>query len=138
MTTIIASKKAMIADMQVTRGNTKQKTIPKILRVGNSLIGMAGNLDAILAVRQWFENGQQGEFPKDENISGVIVNKEGIWEFFGNGIPYKYPGKYLALGTGSDFALGALEAGADMATALKIAKKLDTHSGFGTTYMELE
>ena len=138
MTTIIACKNAMIADLQVTRGNTKGKTIPKIMKVDGALIGMAGNLDAILAVRQWFENGRQGEFPKDENINGIIVDKNGIWEFFGNGIPYKYPGKFIAIGSGADFALGAMEAGADMVKALKIASKLDTGTGFGTTYMELE
>ena len=138
MTTLIATKHAMIADLQATRGNTKGKTIPKIMKVDGALLGMAGNLDAILAVRQWFENGRQGDFPKDDNINGIIVNKEGIWEFFGNGIPYKYPGKYIAIGSGADFAMGAMEAGADMVTALKIAMKLDTHSGFGTTYMELE
>jgi ATP-dependent protease HslVU (ClpYQ) peptidase subunit len=98
---------------------------------------MAGNLEAILAARQWFANGQQGDFPKDENLTGVLVNKDGIFEFFGNGIPYKVPTKFLAIGSGSDFAAAAIEAGADIKKAMKIAMKYDVGTGFGTTYLEL-
>lgn len=128
----------MISDLQCTKGTTKSKTIPKICRVGDALIGMAGNLEDILAARQWFENGRQGDFPKSEALNGILLNKDGIWEFFGNGIPYKYPGKFLAVGSGGDFAMAAMDAGADIKKAMKIAMKYDAGSGFGTTYMELE
>lgn len=45
---------------------------------------------------------------------------------------------YAAIGSGGDFAHGALEAGASLKKAVKIAAKLDLFSGFEVTMMRSE
>lgn len=138
MTTIICTKKAMIADRQTTKGSMKYKSPGKIKRIGESIVGLAGNLDSIWAVWEWFDQGAQGEFPKTEDINGIVLNKEGIFEFYTNGklIPIAMP--FHAVGSGAELAIGAMEAGADIHGAMKIALKRDAWTGFGTTYLELE
>lgn len=138
MTTIIATRKAMVADLQVTKGTYKYKTVPKIISVNGELVGLAGDLDEVVACRRWYAEGKTGEWPKVENIMGILVNKKGIFEFYSNGELIPVVGNHFAIGSGAEMVLGALEAGADLKTAMKVALKHDAGTGFGMTYLELE
>lgn len=72
-------------------------------------------------------------------FSGVVlVSLLGkVYEFSPNFTAHRSKTKTYGIGSGSAFALGALAAGADPLTALKIAAKMDTGTG-GRLYVKTE
>lgn len=100
-----------------------------------------GNWDQVKAFASWYEDkAKNGEVESEEyrvmetpmipEASFSLLNEKGeIWYLCGQGQWVEISEDYHTMGTGGDFALGALEAGATEEKALKIAHKYDTMTG---------
>jgi ATP-dependent protease HslVU (ClpYQ) peptidase subunit len=71
-----------------------------------------------------------GATPDCENITALLVSPDGSTvSYYEGGVWRVEREKYNALGSGSAFALGAMDHGATAAEAVKIASKRDVSSG---------
>lgn len=155
MTTIIATKDQILSDGLVSVGNrVDTHTFKKVRKIGNFLVGGAGRLSSVLTFFSWMESALKAEqlqeaMPEliiqtdpdqeDEEFVALVVHPDGkIFLHEGNDPSRAYPldCDYYSVGSGSDFALSALDAGASPEAAMEVAKYRDTHSG-GETFIEI-
>ncbi len=100
------------------------------------LFGAACSSEDIERLRLALVNKQPP--PKLEEINGLLVDLKGhMWLYEGN-IWQRIWGKYFAIGSGSVFALGAMDAGASAVEAVRIGKKRDPYSGGKITSLKLK
>lgn len=133
MTTIIWDGKQMIADTLMSWGGTKLKGV-KAFQHQDVLIGISGDYVSGAAFVLWVKSGMALDaWPseiKKENCVALVVHKSGLVQRF-EGSPYPTPvlEAYTAIGSGTDFVLGAMAHGATALEAMEIAKKLDVGTG---------
>jgi ATP-dependent HslUV protease subunit HslV len=133
MTTIATDGKSMAGDGLCT---DHTETIvdmarPKVFRLsGGRIAGGAGNSFDVDAWMAWLEAGKAGPCPiASDRFNGVILTLDGtiLWvDYKGREVPSPAP---VAIGSGQDFALGAMAAGASPARAVEIACARDCYSG---------
>jgi hypothetical protein len=142
MTTILYDPKTrtMVADRKMSDDNGFETETLKIRRLKNGgLYAACGLTAAMELVFAWVDNDYQGPCPAMSESSAIVVSPSGrIWlaEPPGALIPIRSR-RVLAIGSGSNFALGALDAGADMVEAVKIACRRDKNSGGRPQVMRL-
>ncbi len=150
MTTIVVDRKnlVMAADRQSLMGGTyKFRSAPKITRMEGMgyewLVASAGCAEAGQFFEFWFQEYLQQKGGSSDKDSDVLYPKDGEFAAFtlrsdgnlflylnrGCGIPIYE--RYSALGSGGDYALGALYAGAGFLEAIKISSRLDAGTGKG-------
>lgn len=132
MTTIATDGKLMAGDGRSTRGDSisggdRKKVFQ--LRDG-SIIGIAGRTrDAELAARKFIENPDSPENVRGDYTVVRLYPNGQVWVYEDNtSVAIKVKPPY-AIGSGWTTALGALLAGANAAEAVKIASKVDVHTG---------
>lgn len=128
MTTIAARAGMVAADSQITSGSGRKGRVRKLVRLSDgSIFGGAGAYQAVLKLRKWAESGFEGNRPtKTADAECMIVRPDAsVWSLDGQGDPYEVMGDFHAVGSGGDYALGAMAMGADPLQALKIAADLD-------------
>ena len=80
----------------------------------------------------------------DEAVAGhaswieVELDKDGLWMWDKNLVRLEVRNKFYAIGTGAQYAMGAMEAGATPAEAVKISARYDEHTGLPIETMKLE
>jgi ATP-dependent protease HslVU (ClpYQ) peptidase subunit len=160
MTTIIMKEEnggvSIAYDSQVTRSLSKNNTrLQKVFRNGSLIIGMAGNLSVLNAVK--FETFEEvGDNPEKwavthfapklrevadrlhvcKSVCDDCVNYQTLVVAGGKvfnvdcflGVDCNIGGLY-AIGSGSEFALGALAMGASVRSALGVAAQFDIGTG---------
>jgi len=158
MTTIAYKDACMVSDSQMTNGSIKVMGIHKVFRTNGLLVGIAGPAQRINQCLNWLmrceelcqssgkevtlDRFHQLESPDlgDEEIEMLvvcqttacvhIVNQYGHCIELGENAPF-------AIGTGQNFAMGALYHGASAREAVEIAIRLDVCSGGDTTELSL-
>lgn len=138
MTTILWSKahNEVAADRQL--GSIKLDG-GKLFHVPGGILTGAGYYDEILEVVDWFQNGCKKEtIPQlPDRDSGKESDFLYVDTETGDAYFLTYPflrrvkikEQFFALGTGGQFAVGALAAGATPAEAMRIAHKYDVFTG---------
>lgn len=154
MTTIIATSNKILSDGKVTFGDRVDSLeFKKVRKIDGYLVGGAGRLTSVLSFFTWFEQNLQCQAAQeavpglmiqsspekdDEEFIAVVVHPDGkIYVHEGND-PTRarlIEAEYYAVGSGSDYALAALDAGATPEVALDVAKYRDCFSG-GLTFVE--
>jgi len=133
MTTVAWDGKTLAADSQVTIGNCRGSGTKLVSNERGYIAAGAGMLGDVLPWLHWVAGGMD----EDERPTGlgedsvlIIVPPRGapLW-FAGTHIPTKLPRHKFAIGSGSDFAMGAMAAGADAIDAVKIAADHDVYTG---------
>lgn len=145
MTTVAYFDGVLAADRLCCSSNRREGYVRKIARrrSDGSLIAAAGGLAVASSYIDWFLNGEVGKPPSlgtsDADDAELIVVRPGrkVWFYDRNG-RYQIKSKFLAMGSGADFALGALEAGASARDAVKIAIRRDTYSGGGVNAYSMD
>ncbi len=137
--TVICYKDGMLAsDSQVTRDGTITGTADKIFKNKQGmLLGLSGDWKDIVLVTQLFMTYDESmEFP-NTNYEGILVYPDGEVMILeeGVGLPLKAP--YYAVGTGADFAFGAMHAGADAIGAVEAAIMYSDDCGFPVQILRL-
>ena len=139
MTTIAASKVEIACDQQASHASgLKLKVETKIHEIFNPLIypkpfyiGYAGDLESCHSVLEWFHSPTEKP-PRTRNAECVILTKDKKIFTFANPskwIEVKEP--FYAIGSGSQYALGAMYAGKTPKESVIISSKLDTGTGMG-------
>ena len=154
MTTCVYSKshKTVAADTQYTTGGGRSTRCSKIVKLRNGWIFCgSGYGRSIDVARQWAEQGLvytpdiEEHFqhflddPEERGFECFVVKQDGsVWMIDEELAPYENHSKYVAVGSGGDYALGALEAGAEPMAAVMVAAKYDpnTSGPFDTLVLE--
>ena len=145
MTTIAAStsNRAIACDLQFTKGNHKFKGSSKILSlegsvpqnmfgVNKAFIGFSGDASAWGSIVSFFALGAEGKPPKCKNIEFLMLTDRNQMHHSMDLCNWMYiPEKHFAIGSGSDFAIGAMSAGSTPKEAVVLASKHDIHTGLG-------
>jgi ATP-dependent protease HslVU (ClpYQ) peptidase subunit len=148
MTTIVVDRKnlVMAADRQSLMGGTyKFRSTPKITRMEGMgyewLVASAGCAEAGQFFELWFyeflrDSGKETTndllYPKDGEFSAFTLRSDGsLFLYLNRGCGISIHERYAALGSGGDYALGALYSGATVQRAIQISTSLDAGTGKG-------
>jgi ATP-dependent protease HslVU (ClpYQ) peptidase subunit len=159
MTTIAYDGRFLSADMQHTFGGTSRYQQPrskiKRIRFGDRrfVTALSGTEPGALVLIEWYVFSRGGRdvagYPLDapalteDRQANVLIaelfpdGQHKVVHVSSNGAVYEATGPY-AIGSGTDFAEGAMAAGAPSFTAVEIAAKFDVFTGMGVEAVDLK
>lgn len=154
MTTIAFDGKTLASDSQLTLGDLRLDShTQKIFQpnAGESwyvngeravAFGVSGKLSAVQAVRKELASGMSGyrglttdsRFPKGESFKYLVITEAGEVYAGGQYSDEETPwlarvSPPIAVGTGSEFAVGAMATGASAEFAVEVAARFDINTG---------
>lgn len=132
MTTIAYRQGVIAADTQMIQGTSIIGHITKIVRRDDgALCGGAGDLAWVQAFHRWFLEGCEGEPPRfdDDCSKGLIIRRRKPIEVFESIGAFEFKPEFVAIGSGKEFALGAMQVGASAKRAVKAAMAFDPGTG---------
>lgn len=128
MTTIACNKTTIVADTLLSEGHLAMKGT-KIYRLKDCIVGCSGDWNDGIKFVEWFKNKRKKK-PELESFSALMVtNKQEIIYWDEDLVPNYIEETEWTIGSGRDFALGALAYGASLEEAVTIATRLDVYSG---------
>lgn len=135
MTTIAWDGTTLAADKQSTWGGTPIVTrkVFKLRAPDGSFIlyGGSGNSIQLGAFHRWV-SGQIREKPCIDDCQFMMIDHHRrVWIAHNNMDWHRIHVPRWAMGSGADYALGAMYGGASAAEAVKVASRLDTGTGMG-------
>lgn len=144
MTVIVWDGKTLAAD-KLSFGHSIN-TITKVRKINGMLVGCSGKTMYNNDIFAWAEGGfvkeSMPESQKDFDKSGaqvIVINQDKqILIYETSHIPWVSEAGFHALGSGADFALGAVLAGADAREAVRITSKLCISVGNGVNSISLD
>lgn len=138
MTTIAYRAGVIAADTLTTAGRDRVGYTRKIGGSNGLLWGASGDAAWCKGWRDWLSKGAQGDpaTPPDDNTGGLVVlPDDSIMVFHARGFEHRIGLPYWADGSGADFALGAMHAGASAEEAVRAAMAWDTTTGGDVTVL---
>lgn len=130
MTTIVYRDGVLAADTRMIAGTAIIGSIAKIVRRDDgALCGGAGHASVVQAFQRWFLDGEEGDPPVEDETKMFVISPKGNVEMFEVDGTIEWRAPYFAMGSGKEFALGAMYAGASAEEAVKAAMKFDPYSG---------
>jgi 20S proteasome alpha/beta subunit len=128
MTTVAASvaEGVMCSDSQWSDGIHKG-LMRKVFRIRGSLIGVAGDMRQIVEWVAAWKDDPRGRHK--QSIHALILSAEGLSTWDNTQLLMPTNELYQAIGSGADFALGAMDQGASCREAVRIACRRDASSG---------
>lgn len=134
--TIIALKDGyMCSDSLVTQGDLKLGSVNKIFTVDRYVIGIAGTYQHAMQFINWFREGRPDKRPdfdgEKPNFDALVYDKilDYTMHYSDGFLGDLIASTCYAIGSGTDLALGAMEAGATAHEAVKIAIKRNSNCG---------
>jgi 20S proteasome alpha/beta subunit len=144
VTVIVWDGKTLAADKRASYGGMIC-TVTKIFRVGDRLVGGAGDAAFVLAMVAWVRFGRRGEdFPaaqgsKDDWQPLLVIEPDGkILIYERTAYPIYYEQDCMVVGSGREYARAALHLGKTAAEAVQVAIDLDHNCGNGIDTLELQ
>lgn len=126
MTTAIATLEGIYVDTRCTY--TVPFRVRKFVKIRNSVFAGAGDLDELMRCFDWLKNG--GDTPViDEAIDVIEVSEEGIHIWGKKLARIKVKEAVYAIGSGAQYAMGALAAGCTPKEAMAITARFDSQTG---------
>ncbi len=148
MTTIAFDGRSMAADKQMNTGGMKHLNASSKIRRGPyrgqpALYGGSGTTVFSAAVTEWLIAGEpedkRPELPGPEDTFTVIVaTADGVFEYIDSLRPIFLGDIPWAIGSGAEYAFGAMDAGACAKRAVEIACGRDCSSGMGIDVLTLK
>jgi ATP-dependent protease HslVU (ClpYQ) peptidase subunit len=136
MTVIAWDGTTLAADRQRTIGGTPMPTT-KVFKLQHRdgdciLIGAAGDSWDCVEFVRWVRAGFDKPKPTMTSLAGIMIDEtRTIWYFGEKLVRHRITLPKWAIGSGCDYALGAMEAGKDAVRAVRIASKYDVGCGMG-------
>lgn len=134
MTTIAWDGQTLAGDKQATSHGTPS-VCTKVFKVERDgvvcLYGTSGRADECTAFRRWVLGEADRPSLSDEFSVMSIDQKGRIWMAHGQMYWYEIGRQTWAIGSGADYALGAMACGAGAEKAVLVASDLDAFTGFG-------
>ncbi len=144
MTTICYKAGILAFDGQCTNENEiVAKNIVKAIATKKLLVGASGATAHCQAFIEWVRNGRKAStMPKplpDDKFEGIVIDDKGCITVYEEGLLSVEFGThpFFAIGSGAQFAIGAMEAGASALEAVKIAAKRDIYTGGEIRWVEM-
>lgn len=133
MTTIAFRDGIMAADSRAYSGRNLYVGMKrKIHRVNGMLVGISSSTVGVPEkVRRLIEdNGIEGSFEDPLDCSAIVVTRDGRVFYFDKSDTFSGPvqSEFLAIGSGEDYAMGAMAHGASAEDAVRIAIQYDPWS----------
>lgn len=143
MTTIAYRDGVLAADTRAYSGDARplgQKSKIERLEDG-TLIGVSSSIaGGGETVRRWYADQRPSDIELPSNFTMIAISREGE-VFFAKDTPHvsgPLTAPYFAIGSGADFALGALETGVSAKGAVLLACRLDVWSDEPVEILTLE
>jgi ATP-dependent protease HslVU (ClpYQ) peptidase subunit len=138
MTTIACDGISMAGDSLTTAGNMRVADTVKVHRTKDGRIyGGCGPSTSNAAFLKWMEE-QTAPPELAEEFEALILHPDGTVYWIDHKLqPIRYLSP-MAVGSGSDIAIGAMLAGMDAANAVAVAKKRDIRTGGTVTAIHLD
>lgn len=143
MTTVACNTKSLATDLQFTYGTQKMKGKCKtvvlegdkakaLLNTSRAIIGFSGLASQFSEFIAWCLSDELKKPPKLKKIELLALTKEGkIYHGEGPTHWMHVDQPFFAIGSGSHFAMGALQHGASPLEAVKAASKHCAQTGMG-------
>lgn len=136
MTVIAWDGKTLAADRQATNSECRRE-VKKIYRLKNGEIAsFCGSEAGARELLAWYEQGADpAKYPPMQATTDwvrlVLVTGKGVVEYEQRPIPQPIIEPFFAWGSGRDYALGAMAAGASAKQAVLIASRYSVGCGMG-------
>jgi ATP-dependent protease HslVU (ClpYQ) peptidase subunit len=156
MTTIATKDGVIVGDGRMSLGATiiKDDTV-KVFNINNHLVGVCGAARAISTFVGWLQkhtdyrmvSEQVGDLvdlippvlEQSEDYTALVVTPDKQVLLYEGGVPIDMGyDVHMAIGSGGDFALSAMDSGLSAEEAVKVAMKRDVYSGGTITVVSLE
>ena len=148
MTTIAYRDGVLASDSRETAYKSRIDTdkAKKIFRVGSCIVGMAGSsaqgmqmLEALKKAVKARKKGEENVLPNImlKSCMALLVEGDGGLWFYEKGVWMRVDG-YYAIGSGSDYAIAAMDTGLSAKEAVRIAINRDCFSGGRIQTLELK
>lgn len=137
MTTIAVSKRAIAWDSRITIGEEKiDNPRDKVITHGDVIYASAGDVIDMQELIAFITDPKSNKAPKGD-WDAIFINKKGIF-WLSNATPSPIQRHApLALGSGGQFARGAMLAGANAQKAVEIAAQCDSRTGGPIYYINI-
>ncbi len=140
MTTIAASRSQIAGDQKCTDDGTAFRT-RKIRRIGQAVVGAAGNSGSISKFFKWLEaadpDADPPKFGKDDELAALVLTPAGLFAYDTTCEPEEILDDFYAVGSGKQAALAAMHLGCDPKSAVEIACKVDDATSGPVDMLEL-
>ncbi len=149
MTTVAFDGCTMAADRMVNIGDTPVRAPRSKIRRGvfqgdEALFGMSGAVAFSELLVEWLERGAPADRPPDLDsaddgaCSVIVATRRGVTLFCNTHLGVPIGPTPWAVGSGANYALGAMAAGVKARRAVEIACTLDVNSGLGVDVLTLK
>ncbi len=101
----------------------------KVIRVGDALIGGAGDSATISKFVDWYGTRRTTKPKFGDNFVALVLDESGLHYWCSTLVPETVGRGFHAIGTGGNAALGAMMANANCRDAVHIACQIDPNSG---------
>lgn len=117
-------------------------TVTKQRRIPDGMAAASGDSEVTSGLLAWAETGRKAaDYPasaKGNNSQLFVVTHDGEKLLYcGQPDPIRLEDRFLAFGSGRDYALAAMHLGHDATSAAQVACELDIYCGNGIDTMEL-
>lgn len=147
MTTVCWDGKTMAADKQMNTGNMKHLVARSKIRAGQyhgmpAIFGGAGTTVYSDAVVEWLIAGMPDEHKPEmpqtpDSFTVIVATETGVYGYIDSLRPVPLGQIKWAIGSGGEYAFGAMAAGANAKKAVEIACAFDVNSGMGVDVLTL-
>lgn len=125
MTTIAANLEYMCSDTFSSTSCVGYQ-VTKILKVGKSVIGCAGPSYKCEQFLKWFSKGGRAPiFNHTDRFEGLLLDTTGLYVFHNDLVRERITIGYHAIGSGQQYAIGAMTARVRPERAVRIAAQYD-------------
>lgn len=131
------------ADRMMSVGDSPRRAV-KLMKYGEKIVGVTGNLCEGLVMVDWYLAGaHKSDWPTSQQESNerwarlVVIEQGRLFTYERTYKPIMNHDKFVAYGSGSDPAMGALHAGMDAIRAVKIASLCNINCGLGVDWFNV-
>lgn len=113
----------------------------KIRRIGDTIVGGAGESRASEAVCKWLEAGADVDaFPKiaeSDKANVLVAGPDGLFLYENSPHPLRLDNNFFAIGSGGDAAMAAMHLGCNAQRAVEVACEVATGCGGGIDVLDV-
>ena len=112
------------------------RTVTKIWRHGDALLGLSGDAGVGTDLREWFKAGAVPDrFPeqaREEKATLIVIDARRVLSaYVDSPFPLVFEDEQFAIGSGRDYALAAMHLGCDARKAVEVACHFEISCGGG-------
>ena len=119
-------------------------TVTKVRRIGECLVGCAGNSAKARAMLKWFEDGADPntlpahQLDDETAVTLLVIRKNGQAQIYqASAFPINLEQKFVAVGSGREAAMATMHLGFGARRAVEVASAVCQHCGNGIDTLTL-